>query len=72
MMTCGKCSRCGCEESTFWYPYAFGVQAFSPAERGLSYRDSQYYVLCDRCQMDFIRFMDPHAQIPDTFLEVPQ
>ena len=72
-MTCGKCSRCGCEESTFWYPYAFGVQAFpSASERGLlSYRDSQYYVLCDRCQMAFIRFMDPSGQADD-FLEVPE
>ena len=41
----------------FWYPYAFGI-APTPTPAGtMSYRDSQFYVLCDRCQMEFTDFM---------------
>ena len=53
----GKCSRCGAEESMFWYPYAFGVAPIPVPAGTMSSRDTQFYILCDKCQMDFIRFM---------------
>lgn len=58
MKTRGECSRCGAEDSMFWYPYAFGVAPLpGPAAVGPSYRDCQFYCLCDKCQQDFIEFM---------------
>lgn len=57
-MTCGKCTRCGAEDSMFWYPYAFGVAPIpNPADpRGLLDR-TQYFMLCDKCQQEFTDFM---------------
>ena len=50
------CSRCGTEISIFWYPYAFGVAPIpSPAERCID--RSQYFMLCDVCQIKFVEFM---------------
>ena len=52
----GKCSRCGAEDSMFWYPYAFGVAPIpSPTDRCID--RSQYFNLCDKCQHDFVEFM---------------
>ena len=41
----------------FWYPYAFGVAPIPVPSGTMSYRDSQFYVLCDKCQMEFTDFM---------------
>lgn len=55
-MTKGICARCGAEDSMFWYPYAFGVAPIpSVVDRGID--RSQYFMLCDKCQMDFVNFM---------------
>jgi len=59
-MTGGKCSRCGAEDSMFWYPYAFGVAPL-PNIGAMSYKDCQFYVLCDRCQTQFVTFMHTGA-----------
>lgn len=56
-MTTGKCDRCGTEESMFWYPYAFGVPAVPTPAGTMTSSDCQCYVLCDKCQADFIDFM---------------
>lgn len=51
-----KCSRCGAEDSMFWYPYAFGVAPIpSVADRNID--RAQYYNLCDKCQQEFVEFM---------------
>lgn len=55
-MTCGKCSRCGADDSMFWYPYAFGVAPIPSGPERLVDR-SQYFMLCDKCQQDFVDFM---------------
>ena len=39
----------------FWYPYAFGI---APIPDGRPLVDCQRYMLCDRCQTEFIRFMN--------------
>ena len=50
------CRRCGAEDSMFWFPYAFGVAPIpSPAERVID--RCQYFMLCDKCQQDFVDFM---------------
>ena len=54
-MTAGRCARCGAEDSMFWYPYAFGI---APIPDGRPLVDCQRYMLCDRCQTEFIRFMN--------------
>ncbi len=52
----GKCSRCGAEDSMFWYPYAFGVAPIpNIADRTVD--RCQYFMLCDDCQVDFVNFM---------------
>ena len=57
MMICGgKCSRCGTEESMFWYPYAFGVAPI-PSVADHNINRAQYFNLCDRCQQEFTEFM---------------
>ena len=51
-----KCSRCGTEESIFWYPYAFGVAPIpSVVDRNID--RTQYFNLCDKCQQEFTEFM---------------
>lgn len=56
MMSKGTCSRCGAEESMFWYPYAFGVAPIpSVVERNID--RAQYFNLCDKCQQEFVDFM---------------
>lgn len=51
-----KCSRCGAEDSMFWYPYAFGVAPIpSVADRNID--RAQYFNLCDKCQQEFTEFM---------------
>ena len=54
-MTAGRCARCGAEDSMFWYPYAFGI---APIPDGRPLVDCQRYMLCDKCQTEFIRFMN--------------
>lgn len=55
-MTRGKCSRCGAEESIFWYPYAFALVPIpDAATRQLP--DCQRFMLCDICQQGMINFM---------------
>ena len=41
----------------FWYPYAFGMAPLPMPAAGMSYRDCQFYTLCDDCQQAFIDFM---------------
>ena len=53
-MSGGRCARCGTDESMFWYPYAFGI---APIPDGRPLVDCQRYMLCDKCQTDFIEFM---------------
>ena len=55
-MTGGKCARCGAEDSMFWYPYAFGIAPIPDVRTNLL-ADCQRYMLCDKCQTDFIDFM---------------
>lgn len=57
-MTKGICTRCGAEESVFWYPYAFGVAPIPVPAGTMSSRDSQFFILCDKCQTEFIKFMN--------------
>ena len=52
----GKCSRCGAEESMFWYPYAFGMAPI-PSVVDCNIDHAQYFNLCDKCQQEFIEFM---------------
>ena len=54
-MTKGECTRCGAEDSMFWYPYAFGVAPIPAVDRSVD--RSQYFMLCDKFQMDFVNFM---------------
>ena len=56
-MTCGKCDRCGAEDSMFWYPYAFGVAPIPDIAGRIGMDRSQYFNLCDTCQCDFVKFM---------------
>ena len=57
MMICGgKCSRCGAEDSMFWYPYAFGVAPI-PSVVDHNIDHAQYFNLCDKCQQEFTDFM---------------
>lgn len=53
----GKCSRCGTEESMFWYPYAFGVAPI-PSVTDRYVDRGQYFTLCDGCQHAFTDFME--------------
>lgn len=55
-MTGGKCARCGADDSMFWYPYAFGVAPI-PSVTDPRIDRSQYFMLCDDCQMKFTAFM---------------
>ena len=48
-MSKGTCSRCGTEESIFWYPYGFAVSPL-PSVRDCSLDRTQYFTLCDKCQ----------------------
>ncbi len=52
-----KCNRCGAEDSMFWYPYAFGVAPFPDPVSGRIYDNAQRFMLCDRCQEQFVDFM---------------
>ena len=61
----GKCSRCGTEESMFWYPYAFGV-APSPSVTDRYVDRGQYFTLCDDCQHAFIDFMEMRIRYEPT------
>ena len=55
-MTRSTCSRCGAEESMFWYPYAFGMAPIpSVVDRNID--RAQYFNLCDKCQQEFVDFM---------------
>ena len=64
-MTGGKCSRCGAEDSMFWYPYAFGVAPIpSVVDRAID--RCQYFQLCDRCQGQFVTFMRSSHYIKET------
>ena len=55
-MTRSTCSRCGAEESMFWYPYAFGMAPIpSVVDRNIDH--AQYFNLCDKCQQEFTAFM---------------
>ena len=56
MMNKGTCSRCGTEESMFWYPYAFGVAPI-PSVVDHNIDRAQYFNLCDKCQQEFTDFM---------------
>lgn len=47
------CKRCRSETSLFWYPYAYGVP---PGNHEV--RDSDVFYLCDRCQHEFVYFLD--------------
>ena len=51
-----KCSRCGAEDSMFWYPYAFGVAPIPSVVDRCTDR-AQYFNLCDKCQRGFVDFM---------------
>ena len=55
-MMCGKCDRCGTEQSTFWYPYGFAVAPIPNIADRCTDR-AQYFTLCDECQTDLINFM---------------
>ena len=57
----GKCSRCGADDSMFWYPYAFGMIPISSMERPNLDR-SEYFMLCDSCQAAFVNFMHMKLQ----------
>ena len=56
-MTCGKCARCGTEDSMFWYPYAFGMAPIPDIAGRIGMDRSQYFNLCDKCQQEFTDFM---------------
>lgn len=56
-----KCSRCGTEESMFWYPYAFGVAPIpSVVDRNIDH--AQYFNLCDKCQQEFVMLFMRNAK----------
>ena len=55
-MTKGTCTRCGAEESIFWYPYAF-TMAPIPSVVDRNFDRAQYFNLCDKCQQEFVDFM---------------
>lgn len=55
-MSRGTCSRCGSEESIFWYPYGFAVAPL-PSVRDCTVDRAQYFTLCDKCQQEFTEFM---------------
>ncbi len=55
-MSRGTCSRCGAEESIFWYPYGFGVAPI-PSIVDRTIDRAQYFTLCDKCQREFTEFM---------------
>lgn len=55
-MSRGTCSRCGAEESIFWYPYGFAVAPL-PSIRDNTINRTQYFTLCDKCQQEFTDFM---------------
>ena len=55
-MNRGTCSRCGAEESMFWYPYAFGMAPI-PTIADRTIDRAQYFTLCDKCQQEFTEFM---------------
>lgn len=55
-MSRGTCSRCGAEESIFWYPYGFAVSPL-PSIRDNTIDRTQYFTLCDKCQREFTDFM---------------
>lgn len=56
-MTRGECRRCGTEDSMFWYPYAFGVAPIPDPAAVRTYDHCQRYMLCDKCQQEFVDFM---------------
>ena len=55
-MSLGICTRCGAEESVFWYPYAFAM-APAPTTMDRTFDRAQYFTLCDKCQKEFVDFM---------------
>ena len=61
----GKCSRCGSEESMFWYPYAFGVAPI-PSVTDRYVDKCQYFMLCDSCQQAFVDFMEMRIRYEPT------
>ena len=61
-MTGGKCARCGDEKSMFWYPYAFGMAPIPSVTDRYTDR-AQYFNLCDKCQADFVDFMNMKIEI---------
>ncbi len=61
----GKCSRCGAEESMFWYPYAFGVAPI-PSVTDRYVDRGQYFTLCDSCQHAFTDFMEMRIRYEPT------
>ena len=56
-MSKGMCSRCGTDESMFWYPYAFGVAPIPYVAADRNIDRTQYFNLCDKCQQEFTEFM---------------
>jgi hypothetical protein len=52
-----KCERCGTEESMFWYPYALAMNLFRDPTTSERFDTTQRFMLCDKCQTEFIRFM---------------
>ena len=61
-MTAGICARCGAKDSMFWYPYAFGVAPI-PSVTDSRIDRSQYFMLCDDCQVRFVDFMKMKIEI---------
>ena len=53
-----NCTRCGTEDSVFWYPYSFAVTLYREPVTGDRYDVTQRFTLCDRYQCDFVKFMD--------------
>ena len=52
------CSRCGVEDSMFWYPYAFGMAPIPSVTADRCIDRAQYFTLCDKCQQRFTEFMN--------------
>ena len=60
-MSLGTCTRCGAEESIFWYPYGFAM-APVPTIADRTFDRAQYFTLCDKCQQEFVDFMHMEAK----------